>query len=229
MAAWPRICCSTAGLPSHLPSGEMYPTLIRLPGYPLFLAVCFRLFGMENYFAAACAQIALELAGLPAAGRVCAPHRCPSNASRGAALATLWLAALCPFTASYTAAPLTETPTLFVLALAMWAMARFRERPGWANALWFTFAVTYAALLRPDGALAAVAFAPAHAAGIADDGSELRVENWCAWRWFAFCWRWLHLPCGRRATGASFTSLSRWRRGWPPIPAKARIPAGSAG
>ena len=25
------------------------PTLIRLPGYPLFLAACFRLFGMENY------------------------------------------------------------------------------------------------------------------------------------------------------------------------------------
>ena len=31
-----------------LPSGEMYPTLIRLPGYPLVLSACFRLFGMEN-------------------------------------------------------------------------------------------------------------------------------------------------------------------------------------
>ena len=56
-----------------LPSGEMYPTLIRLPGYPLFLAACFRLFGMENYFAAACVQIASGIAGLPAAGRFCAP------------------------------------------------------------------------------------------------------------------------------------------------------------
>ena len=46
-----------------LPSGAMYPTLIRLPGYPLFLAACFRVFGMENYFAAACVQIALELLG----------------------------------------------------------------------------------------------------------------------------------------------------------------------
>ena len=46
-----------------LPSGETYPTLIRLPGYPLFLAACFRVFGMENYFAAACVQIALELLG----------------------------------------------------------------------------------------------------------------------------------------------------------------------
>src|ERR1700761_3547386 len=44
-------------------SGETYPTLIRLPGYPLFLAACFKLFGMEHYAAAACAQILLELAG----------------------------------------------------------------------------------------------------------------------------------------------------------------------
>jgi hypothetical protein len=143
-----------------LPGGEMYPTLIRLPGYPLFLAVCFRLFGMENYFAAACAQIALDLLGcLLLAGFV--RRIAPAAASRGAALATLWLAALCPFTASYAIAPLTEAPTLFALALALWAMARFRGQPNWAYALWFTFAVAWAALLRPEGALAAVAFAPA--------------------------------------------------------------------
>ena len=40
-------------------------------------------------------------------------------------------------------------------------MARFRARPGWAPAFSFTFAVTYAALLRPDGALVGVALAPA--------------------------------------------------------------------
>ena len=151
-----------------LPSGEMYPTLIRLPGYPIFLAVCFRLFGMENYYSAACVQIGLELLGclLLAAfvGRIA-----PPAVSRSAALATLWLAALCPFTACYTAEPLTETPTLFVLALAMWAMARFRDEPNWSNALWFTLAVTCAALLRPDGALAAIAFAPALFAGLGRD------------------------------------------------------------
>ncbi len=153
------------GFTLTLPSGEMYPTLIRLPGYPLFLAACFRVFGMENYFAAACAQIALELLGcLLLADFV--RRIVPAPAGRGAALAALWLACLCPFTASYTAAPLTETPTLFVLALAMWAMARFRERPGWPNALLFTFAVTWAAFLRPDGALAAVAFAPALVVGL---------------------------------------------------------------
>jgi hypothetical protein len=137
-------------------SGETYPTLIRLPGYPLFLALCFRLFGMENYASAVYVQIALELLGCLLLAsfvrRIARP---------GAALATLWLAALCPFTASYAASPLAETPTLFLLALALWSMARFHARPGWGNAFWFTFAVTYVALLRPDGALVAVALAPA--------------------------------------------------------------------
>ncbi len=49
-------------------NGEMCPTLMRLPGYPLFLAACFRLFGMENYWAAACLQIVLQLAGCATAG-----------------------------------------------------------------------------------------------------------------------------------------------------------------
>ena len=148
-----------------LPSGVLYPTLIRLPGYPLILVACFRLFGMENYFAAACVQIVLDLLGcLLLASFV--RRIAPATLKRGAELATLWLAALCPFTASYAITPLSETPTLLVLALAMWAMARFRDEPRWAYALWFTFAVAWAALLRPDGVLAAVAFAPALVIGL---------------------------------------------------------------
>jgi hypothetical protein len=137
-------------------SGVLHSTLIRLPGYPLFLALCFRLFGMENYAAAVWVQFALDLAGClllaDFARRIASP---------GVAQCTLWLAALCPFTAVYATAPLTETPTLFVIALALWSVERFRAKPGWANALLFTAAVTYAALLRPDGALVGVALAPA--------------------------------------------------------------------
>ena len=146
-------------------NGVPYPTLIRLPGYPLFLVACFRLFGIENYYAAACVQIGLELAGcLLLAGFAERVARMVKGAdaafARRAGLATLWLAALCPFTAAYAVEPLAEAPTLFLLALALWSMAMFQERPGWPCALLFTFAVTGATLLRPDGALAAVAFAP---------------------------------------------------------------------
>jgi hypothetical protein len=158
-----------------LPSGEMYPTLIRLPGYPFFLALCFKLFGMENYFSAACLQVAMDLVSCLLVADF-ARRVVPGRYRGGAALATLWLAALCPFTASYTAFPMTETPTILALALAMWAMARFRERPAWPNALWFTFAVTWATLLRPDGALAAIAFAPALFSRSGVEPSESRIQ-----------------------------------------------------
>ena len=140
--------------------GEFYSSLIRLPGYPLFLAACFRLFGMENYFGVVCAQIALELLGcvlVAMAARRVAPGPIKAAAEQGA----LWLALLCPFTASYTAAPLAETPSIFAVGMAIWAAARFVDLPRWTNALLFTFAVTWAALLRPDGGLVAVALVPA--------------------------------------------------------------------
>jgi hypothetical protein len=141
--------------------GELYPTLIRLPGYPLFLAVCFKVFGMENYASAAWVQIALELAGC-----LLLADFVRRIASPGAGLATLWLGALCPFTAFYSALPLTETPSLFAISLALWAAARFRQRPAWKDTLLFTSAVSFAALLRPDGALAGVALAPALVVGL---------------------------------------------------------------
>jgi hypothetical protein len=153
-------------------SGETYSTLIRLPGYPLFLALCFRVFGMENYAAAAWVQIPLELLGcLLLADFV--RRIAPPAQKRVAALATLWLAALCPFTAIYAAKPLSEALTLFVLALALWSAGRFRTRPGWGGALWFTFAVSFAALLRPDGALVAVALAPALLVALPKHGGNL--------------------------------------------------------
>ena len=143
-------------------TGETYPTLIRLPGYPLFLAVCFRLFGMENYASAAWVQIVLDLLSCLLLSDL-VRRITPERLRTGAAHCTLWLATLCPFTAIYAASPLTEGPTLFAIALAMWCVAVFRDRPGWPPALGFTFAVTFAALLRPDGALVAVAFALAMA------------------------------------------------------------------
>jgi hypothetical protein len=173
--------------------GRMNPTLIRLPGYPFFLALCFRGFGMENYASAAWVQIALELAGClllaDFAGRIApvaprgggfgceAGFNRGAGFSRGAAHATLWLAALCPFTAIYAAAPMPESLTLFMIALALWSAARFRQRPGWGTALCFTFAVTYAALLRPDGALVAVALAPALVIGLRRGEGKPGIEE----------------------------------------------------
>ncbi|HEY1985465.1 MAG TPA: hypothetical protein VGG85_08650 [Terracidiphilus sp.] len=140
-------------------SGALHATLIRLPGYPFFLALCFRLFGMENYFSATIAQILLDLVGCALLALV-AFRISPVRIKRPSAHATLWLASLCPFTAVYAAEPLTEGLTFFCIALALWSAARFLDWPNWPSALAFTFAVTYAALLRPDGLLVGLVLAP---------------------------------------------------------------------
>jgi hypothetical protein len=132
------------------------PTLIRLPGYPLFLILCFRLFGLEHYHAVMFAQVAIDLAtclliaGL--ARRIWSPR---------AGWWALWLAVLCPFPANFAAVPLTETPELFSTALAFYALDRFLQTPRWLWALIISFAWSYATLLRPDGALLGFALCPA--------------------------------------------------------------------
>jgi len=137
-------------------AGHIVPTLIRLPGYPLFLILCFRLFGLEHYNAVMYAQVAIDLGTCllisALARRIWSPR---------AASWALWLAVLCPFTANYTATPLTETLELFSIALAFYAFDRFLAAPRWPWAITLALAWSYAAILRPDGALLAVALCPA--------------------------------------------------------------------
>lgn len=137
-------------------SGTLAPTLIRLPGYPLFLVLCFRLFGMEHYHAVMYAQTVIDLGTcLLIAAFV------RRIWSRRAAWWALWMAVLCPFTANYAATPLTETLELFSIALSLYALARFLEQPSKLWAALLAFGWSYAALLRPDGALLAVVLFPA--------------------------------------------------------------------
>jgi hypothetical protein len=150
-------------------SGVIHCSLIRLPGYPLFLAGCFRVFGLQNYTAVAWVQIFLELAACLLLGdfvrRIWSPR---------AGLNTLWISAMCPFIAVYASAPLTESLTFDMICMALWALERYLSvsgskrgvdsktlRIGWPWLLIFTFAISFAATLRPDGALVAFALWPA--------------------------------------------------------------------
>jgi 4-amino-4-deoxy-L-arabinose transferase-like glycosyltransferase len=137
------------------------PTLIRLPGYPLFLALCFTLFGNANYLAALWVQVAIDLATCVLLSLLAARLMGP-RAGRIA----LWLAALCPFTANYAAAVLTETCTLFCVALAFFAFQRWfaswrRGLAGYAWAAVTGAALAFSVLLRPDQGLLAAAILPA--------------------------------------------------------------------
>jgi hypothetical protein len=153
------------------------PTLVRLPGYPAFLALCFAVFGKQNYLAVLYLQVVMDLATCLLIAdfvrRICGYR---------AAMAALWLAALCPFTANYVAMPLTETPSIFCVALALCAFAAVLERPQWRWMLALAFGWSYAALLRPDGALLAVVFFPAlifYGRGSLGYAQALRVALFC--------------------------------------------------
>src|SRR5262249_25086738 len=92
-------------------------------------------------------------------------------------IAALWLAALCPFTANYTAVPLTETFTIFWTALALAALVpivnpeqasgglpkggRFPRRSEYLkNAFLAGIAVGFATLFRPESPLILIACLP---------------------------------------------------------------------
>ena len=83
------------------------------------------------------------------------------------ATAVLWLAVLCPFTANYVAIPMTETLSIFTVSLALFTAGRLiasleaRERIAWPLLPGLAAALGGAVLLRPDGALLAVAILPA--------------------------------------------------------------------
>jgi len=148
--------------------GVIYPTLIRLPGYPLFLALVFSLFGWGNFNAVLLAQIGFDLLGCWLIARFVR-----EQVSERAGTVAMALAALCPFTASYATIALTECLSIFAVSLALWSSGRLLQaqaegRLDRVAALWASLAMAMAVLLRPDGALVGV--------------SVLFAVVWYAWR-----------------------------------------------
>ncbi len=133
------------------------PTLIRVPGYPLFLAACFKIFGVGRYRPVLYLQIVFDLVSCLLVGDLAR-----RLFGRRSGLIALAAAALCPFTANFTGAALTETLTLLCIAAAFYGVERWSEKPGWNRWLWMVAAaLAYAALLRPEQGLLAVATIPA--------------------------------------------------------------------
>jgi 4-amino-4-deoxy-L-arabinose transferase-like glycosyltransferase len=136
-------------------------TLIRLPGYPLFLAACFLIFGAGNYVAVLWVQILVDLLSCVLMARLAlrlGGSRC--------GLAVIWLAAMCPFTANYSIMVLTETLSIFCVVASFFSLERWdaewrtgKRSLGWALAT--GAALAFAVLLRPDQGLLAASIIPA--------------------------------------------------------------------
>jgi 4-amino-4-deoxy-L-arabinose transferase-like glycosyltransferase len=138
-------------------SGQVMPTLSRLPGYPAFLAAVFTVFGWSNFRAVLLIQVLFDLGTCFLIARLA--YRMFSDC---AAKAAFVMAALCPFLANYSAAALTETLEIFfttvALNFALLGFAEFqREGSGPTSALaaWVAcgFSVAACILLRPDGGI----------------------------------------------------------------------------
>lgn len=97
--------------------GQLTAVDMRVPGYPAFLAAVFAVTG-QSPRAVMLAQVVVDLATCFVIALIAA-RLAPEKSRRRVALAALWLAALCPFTANYTAVVLTETLVIFLSALAI--------------------------------------------------------------------------------------------------------------
>jgi len=136
-------------------SGQIVPTLARLPGYPAFLAAIFAIFGSNNFRAVLLMQTLFDLATC----FVIADLARRMLSDRAAKVALL-LAALCPFLANYAAAALTETLEIFFTASALNFAARglatLRDNSAAKQlAIWLCCGLSTSAciLLRPDGGI----------------------------------------------------------------------------
>jgi MFS family permease len=100
---------------SHDSEAPVNPSLIRLPGYPLFLASIYSVFGHTNNGAVRFVQALIDTASCALIAVLAFYWQPDEKKKRVTALAALALAAVCPFTTIYTATILTEVLTNFLL------------------------------------------------------------------------------------------------------------------
>jgi hypothetical protein len=146
---------------SHATEAPFDPSLIRLPGYPLFLAAIYSVFGHTNNGAVRIVQGLIDT-GTCALVALLAFHWQPDEKRKWAtAIAALALAAVCPFTTIYAATILTEVPTTFLVMAMFLAATLAFEAESWKRSLrwWIVSGLLggMAVLLRPDSGLFAAA------------------------------------------------------------------------
>lgn len=159
-------------------NGRLTPTDMRVPGYPAFLAAVFTFAG-KSVRTAMFAQAGLDVVTCFVIALIAA-RLAPEASRRRVALAGLWLAALCPFTANYSAVLLTEVLVTFLTALAVLVLleANRREMLGTPGARglspWFLggLIVGFGTLVRPETPLLLAAV------GLALVARWWRPRNW---------------------------------------------------
>jgi hypothetical protein len=146
---------------SHETEPPYLPTLIRLPGYPLFIAGVYSIFGHGDNTAVRIVQALIDTASCALVALLAFYWEPDERRKRRSSIGALALAAVCPFTAIYVATILTETLTMF-FAVAMCLTATLALRAITQRRILGLWVVTglvagVAVLLRPDSGLFALA------------------------------------------------------------------------
>jgi len=113
-------------------------TYVRVPGYPLFLAAIYSVFGDGNNTAVRIVQALLDTGTCVLVALVAltwSPRAWDTDRRQRAALAALALAAVCPFVAIYVTTILTETLTC-ALGMGVLLCASIALRDGGPRRLW---------------------------------------------------------------------------------------------
>ena len=100
---------------SHDSQPPYNPSLVRLPGYPLFLAGVYSIFGHTSNGAVRIVQALIDTATCGLIALLAFYWQPDEQKKRASALAALALAVVCPFTTIYAATILTEVPTNFLI------------------------------------------------------------------------------------------------------------------
>ena len=120
---------------SHESAAPFVPSLIRLPGYPLFLASIYSVFGHTSNGAVRILQALLDTATCGLIALLAFYWQPEESRKHASALAALVLAVICPFTTIYAATILTEVPTNFLHPYLVPDRQRFRATsyPGYSD------------------------------------------------------------------------------------------------
>jgi len=146
---------------SHEEQAPFVPSLIRLPGYPLFLSAIYSIAGHTNNTAVRIVQAIIDTATCILVALVAFQWTADEKRKRISSLAAFTLAALCPFTTIYVATILTEVPTSFLaVLLCLLATLAFKSSSRRRSLiLWLLAGLTagLAVFFRPDSGLFAAA------------------------------------------------------------------------
>jgi len=146
---------------SHDTQAPYVPSIIRLPGYPLFLAAVYAVFGHDNNTAVRVVQALIDTLTCVLIALVALQWSIDEERKHRAAIIAFAMAAVCPFNAIYVATILTEVWASFLaVAMVLTATLAFKASVRKRAIFWWIITGLIAGLsvlFRPDSGLFAAA------------------------------------------------------------------------